>query len=348
VDTYKQSYIGKYISAHQVHFYDKFTGLFDQNVDRSFATERTKKYSEHKSAAIAVTKKEGEIVGRAEARSASYDQAYAQNYPLALDREKARVDSVATEQVNALERSQAVIALNRDKYSLNLDAKLGAAPGTDVALNLELKNLGLKANTLGLVQLEVIESENIEIAQKVVLLKDLPAKSNINLKNVLKFKVAQRAVPGQDFKLKLRLTAHDGADFGNRMQELVVRDRVRVNPEATSQLSFEAKPKLRKMIIPGILHIYPKHQIGVQVKALFAGLSEGYDVEINAINTDKHKVELLNSVAKTKVLRQNESETIYFTYKFKKKARKKTVQFKVLVKYMGELIREENLTVTPE
>jgi hypothetical protein len=160
--------------------------------------------------------------------------------------------------------------------------------------------------------------------------------------------VAAQAMPGDDFVLKLRLVTHDGVDFGQRVQEFTVTERVRVNPAASSQVSFEAKPKLRKMIIPGIAHIYPKHQIGVQVKALFAGLSEGYKLELSTNMGDEAKVEILNATATSKVLRQAESETIYFTYKFKKKARKQSVGFQVLVKYQGEVVRQENFIVIPE
>jgi hypothetical protein len=132
------------------------------------------------------------------------------------------------------------------------------------------------------------------------------------------------------------------------VQEFTVTERVRVNPAVSSVLSFEAKPKLRKMIIPGIAHIYPKHQIGVQVKALFAGLSQGYQIELSPVTGDEQKVEMLNATATSKVLRQSESETVYFTYKFKKKARKQNVGFQVLVKYQGDVVRQENFQVTPE
>jgi chromosome segregation ATPase len=348
VENFKQYYVSHFISAHQSEFYQLFTGQFDQVFALKFNDERAKNYLETKKVVFAQAKSEGELVGRGDIREETYQQTFAENYPVALVREKQRVDELAASLVTKLVNSQAVVALREDKFALTFDAKLAAAPGTQVALHLKLKNLGLRAHQMGMSQLEVVQSRNVELTTTKILLRDFAAEANIDLLNVLKFKVASSAVPGEDFVLKLRLITHDGTDFGQRVQEFTVTERVRVNPAVSSQVSFEAKPKLRKMIIPGIAHVYPKHQIGVQLKALFAGLSQGYQIELSPISGDEQKVEMINTTATSKVLRQGESETIYFTYKFKKKARKQNVGFQVLVKYQGEVVRQENFQVTPE
>jgi DNA repair exonuclease SbcCD ATPase subunit len=348
VENFKQYYVSHFISAHQAEFYQLFSGQFDQVFALKFNDERAKNYMDTKKVVFAQAKSEGELVGRGDIREETYQQTFAENFPVALSREKLRVDELASSLVTKLVSSQAVVALRQEKFALTFDAKLPAAPATQMALHLKIKNLGLKAHQMGMSQLEVVQSRNVELSSSKVLLRDFAAESNIDLLNVLKFKVASNAVPGDDFFLKLRLLTSDGADFGLRVQEFTVTERVRVNPAVSSVLSFEAKPKLRKMIIPGIAHIYPKHQIGVHVKALFAGLSQGYQIELSPVTGDEQKVEMLNATATSKVLRQSESETVYFTYKFKKKARKQNVGFQVLVKYQGDVVRQENFQVTPE
>ncbi len=348
VESFKRSYVSHFITDHQKGFYVVFPNIFDQAFANKFPAEREKNYAETKKQVFALAKSEGELVGRGEIRDEIYQQTFAQNYPVALAREQLRVEELASSLVTKLVNSQAVVALRQEKFALTFDAKLPAAPATQMALHLKIKNLGLKTHQMGMSQLEVVQSRNVELSSSKVLLRDFAAESNIDLLNVLKFKVASNAVPGDDFFLKLRLLTSDGADFGLRVQEFTVTERVRVNPAVSSVLSFEAKPKLRKIIIPGIAHIYPKHQIGVQVKALFAGLSQGYQIELSPVTGDEQKVQMLNATATSKVLRQSESETVYFTYKFKKKARKQNVGFQVLVKYQGDVVRQENFQVTPE
>jgi hypothetical protein len=113
-----------------------------------------------------------------------------------------------------------------------------------------------------------------------------------------------------------------------------------VNPSVDSATDFDVSPKVSNVFGA------KKHDIDVTITQKFEGVSAGYELSIQELNSNY--VRFTNTSAKTDRLGRNGSRKSRFEYKLDKSAKGKTINLKVSIKNGGLEVKSLDLQIKPE
>lgn len=345
-DSFVAQYITNYKSSHKEVYVADFKRLFEEKYEESFQVKRAVGYAKLKQDAYKIAFDKGASVGRSEIADETYQATYHNQYAQYLTAQSNRVEQEEINTLNQHKKTHAVINIREKGISSRSVEKYPYAPGTSFALDLLLKNLG-EANSIKGSVLAVVEStsSNIEVDQKEVIVPVVEAKTNAILKDIFLVKIKDTARPSDLMSIKVRLKINDANVYGQRDIIINFSQRIELNPEPVISISYEKTPKLRKMVIPFIIWAYPKNEINIEIAPKFAGLEQAYKVEL-VMDQSMTKMKTETNLS-TGVFGRGQRDQLSFVYKFRKKAKNQELNPRVVVRYRGNIVHEQTLTIKP-
>jgi len=342
-NSYDNSFKNFYSLSHKESYFAGYSRFYQNARNLSFASHRNDRFQASKTDSYKIVFAESFVKGAAVAEQngklAGIEEGYNQNIGQARIEAKAQGTQAAGEFFNR----NGVTRVRAGTTGTLIEARdpRGLLQGSEISLGLLLSNLGKQAQQRGAVSMTIQSlSDNITLQNSKATLTELPARSNIDLKNIVLGKVKDNARPGSDITVQAILV-YPGDQLASSYKEAVTfRAQVKVNPEVQSALEIDRNPEWRKWTIFPVKWKFRSHEVKIKLQGLRDFVPNGYQVKMSVLEGSKY-VDLDVATVKTKPLAKDETTTAVLQYTFREKAKNATLSFKIEVSYEGEVLKSE-------
>lgn len=343
VDACKASFASRYQSvynaSHAEGFHSSYGTIFSQNVERIADSELTRQFGIYTAEAVKVGREVGLAAGKEEIYKQTFASAEASSYVENAPKEEARVTAEAEVLVQDLLAKNPALT-QKDEAALETSGSFGVSPGAEGSLKLSLKNIGnMASNNSSLIRVTEV-SPNLVMDQRESVIPSLAGRSTKEV-NVLKVKVSDMAVPGSKVVIAGEIVHPGNMYRATRTESFRIDSTLGVNPEAATDVSFDADPK-----ISGIFGGINKHNITVTLSPKYFGVKGGYTATLEEIGG--RNAEMITKSVATGELQRNALKKVELSYKLSKAAKGKQTILRVTVRNGETVVKSMDLSIMPK
>jgi hypothetical protein len=158
----------------------------------------------------------------------------------------------------------------------------------------------------------------------------------------ISFKVPANARSGEKISVRVDAVIPGHKYQQQRTESFRIEKTLAANPKLDSKSNFASRPEIRTLTGRVIVS-----KFSLNVKPVVEDIPEGYEVSLEVISGQ----ELINFKGETKAtgpMKVNEAQKIDFSYTFPKNAKNQKIGLKLTIKYLGEVIGQESIELTPK
>lgn len=333
---HKKVYVAKYLREHKENFAAQYTELYRDAVAARRNANIAGNYDTHYQKMYPIAEAQGISDGKKDIYKEAFENARVQAYNVELPKADLRAQNTARTEVGTWIGENATLTIKGSSI-LGDDLK-GGAQGT---LSLNLKNIS-PTDLKSPAKVVITKTVNAKVATKTFYIKKAVGNASTTFEDIA-FTVKADARSKQPIILEGKVYLAGGKYNNTRVETFKATATTAVNPAVTTSYDYDGSPRVVTRFRRNTL----VHNFDITVSPKIESLSKGYTVKLAAVEGYEEMINLKNTEASTRGLKQGQEKDLRFKYFFPKSSRDKLVKIKATYLYNGKVIKEDILELKP-
>lgn len=333
--SYKGSFTNNYVEAARESFSENYPDQFLTVFEQVNVAEREASFNKEFSSAHVIAKAEGVRVGKIEIFQSTFERVYKTAYTSELEKARAKAKTDAQSELSEFLKVKPLLTVS----GTNLAAE-NFRGGEEVILKGQVKNVSAVPLN-GPVLVRITSLQNAEKITGEAVLNSAGALSVTSLPE-LKVRVLPSTKAGEKIIVKGTVELPGDLYKSARTESFELVQILSANPANDLALDYNKTPDIK-----GPFRRYI-HFASVKIAPKVEEIKDGYQVSVSAVGESAALVDIQTAELSTGALATGAQKELRFSYVFKDQAKGKAVTMEVAVKYLGKVIRKEQIQVSPK
>lgn len=332
---YRSHFSDLYLAHAEEAFGDDYPGLFLTESQKVQPDAQTAAFNPLFDSSFRTAERDGLTKGKEDIYNKTYQEQYRASYYNELPGATTKADADARAEMKSWVTQNAAITIHA--HELNKQALRG---GDEAKLLIDFKNVSPQ-NLKSSILLKLTTNNNVQLARQEFAVTKVEG-FKISRFEEISFKVPASARSGEKISIRVDAVIPGHKYQQQRTENFRIEKTLAANPKIESKTTYIARPDVRTILGRTIIHKFV-----LNLKPVVEDIPDGYQVSLE-VSSGQNLINFKGETKATGPMKANIAQDVEFSYTFPKNAKNQKVELKLTIKYLGEIIGQQAIELTPK